>query len=178
MLAPLSEPAGKHAWQQRWRWVMLCKTQQSVDVARAPPSQVAIEMEDPPPFLQNIFRVVDETIFPACACIMHSKGMELHQHRRGGWGCPQGYPSLCGVLCGPISVIHRVGTLSWMAARFALPWVVLRKTQPPAGSAWFRLFRLTRAARGTWRPAELAGGIFSGKFFAAARNLGYGQVFN
>ena len=40
-------------------------------------------MDDPPPFLQNIFRVVDETIFPACACIMHAKGMELYQHRSG-----------------------------------------------------------------------------------------------
>jgi hypothetical protein len=40
-------------------------------------------MDDPPPFLQNIFRVVDETIFPACACIIHSKGLELHQHRSG-----------------------------------------------------------------------------------------------
>jgi hypothetical protein len=38
---------------------------------------------DPPPFLQNIFRVVDESIFPACACIIHSKGMELHSHRSG-----------------------------------------------------------------------------------------------
>jgi hypothetical protein len=40
-------------------------------------------MEDPPLFVQNIFRVVDETIFPACACILHSKGMEIHGHRSG-----------------------------------------------------------------------------------------------
>jgi hypothetical protein len=40
-------------------------------------------MEDPPPFLQNVFRVVDESIFPACACIVHSRELELYQHRSG-----------------------------------------------------------------------------------------------
>ncbi len=40
-------------------------------------------MDDLPPFLENIFRVVDEAIFSACACIIHSKGMELHSHRSG-----------------------------------------------------------------------------------------------
>ena len=40
-------------------------------------------MEDPPPFVQNIFRIVDETIFPACACIAHIKGTQLNGHRSG-----------------------------------------------------------------------------------------------
>jgi hypothetical protein len=40
-------------------------------------------MENPPPFLENIFRVVDETIFPACASIMHAKGMQRYEHRSG-----------------------------------------------------------------------------------------------
>jgi hypothetical protein len=40
-------------------------------------------IEGPPAFLQNIFRVVDEAIFPACACIVHSRGTELNGHRSG-----------------------------------------------------------------------------------------------
>jgi len=36
-----------------------------------------------PPFLENIFRVVEETIFPVCACIMHAKGEQRYEHRSG-----------------------------------------------------------------------------------------------
>lgn len=36
-----------------------------------------------PPFLENIFRVVDQSIFPYCVSILHAKGMVRYEHRSG-----------------------------------------------------------------------------------------------